>query len=102
MYILHEKNDENSTYLFTVQDLILEKHRLHWRTKKKLFFFKTRSNFLHILEENDVLNMRLPSDFPLSIRLFRDFMLQYENLQTFRVTLFVTLAKKIHFISKTF
>ena len=30
----------------------------------KKTFFKTRSNFIHVMEWNDVLNMMLPSKFP--------------------------------------
>ena len=31
---------------------------------KKILFFKTRSNFLYILQRNDILITMLPSDFP--------------------------------------
>ena len=62
---------------------------------KIILFFKTRSNFLYILERNDVL-----SDFPWIKQFSRDYMLKSPRMHNFVVTLFFTLARKKYCLSK--
>ena len=67
--------------------------------KKKI---KTCSNFLHTLDRNDVLNTRLPSDFPLLKQFSPDFMLKFLKIANFRGPTFYYTGQKISLYQKHF
>ena len=84
---LLKKTDESNLNNYTCQQ------------KKILFFFKTRSNFLYVMERNVFLNTMLPSNFPKIKHFSRDYMLKSPKMHNSTVTLFFKLArKKIVFI----